>query len=125
MKAVTRLLFSLGLLLALTAQTRAASSGTVKTIGGSYTAGYVDGNNLVSLFNQPNGLAIDAFQRLLVADFGNNAVRYITVADDVTGTFTKANLNGQSQLASLETAMCSSLTITPGTLRDSTRAELF
>jgi hypothetical protein len=93
MKAVTRLLCSLGLILALTAESRGAA-GIVKTIGGSYTPGYLDGNNLVSLFNQPSGLAVDIFGRLLVADFGNNAVRFITLADDVTGTFTKSNING-------------------------------
>src|SRR5207253_8290750 len=89
MKAATRLLGSLGLVLAVAAQVNAATTGTVRTIGGSFSPGYVDGNNQVSLFNQPNGLAVDSLGRLLVADFGNNAVRFMTVADEVTGTFTR------------------------------------
>lgn len=99
MKAANRLLCGVGLLLVMSANVFAAATGTVKTIGGSFEPGYVDGDNLTSLFNQPNGLAIDSVGRLLVADFGNNAVRFITLNDDVTGTFAKANLNGPIAVA--------------------------
>lgn len=93
MKAATRLLCSLGLFLAIAVDSNAAITGTVRTIGGSFTPGFRDGDNLVSLFNQPQGLAIDSFGRLLVADFANNALRAIT-ADEVTRTVTQSNLNG-------------------------------
>jgi hypothetical protein len=97
MKAATRLICSLGLIAAMAAGSHAAT-GTVRTIGGSFHAGYVDGNNQVSLFNRPNGLALDSLGRLLVADFGNNAVRFIT-ADEITGTFANSHLSGPIAVA--------------------------
>src|SRR4051794_20073914 len=98
MKAATRLLSSLGLFLAMAADSHAAINGTVHTIGGSFTPGYVDGNNSVSLFNRPSGLALDSFGRLYVADFGNNAIRTIT-PDEVTSTFTRSGVSGPVAVA--------------------------
>ncbi|HUS36940.1 MAG TPA: hypothetical protein VM680_16465 [Verrucomicrobiae bacterium] len=100
MKAATRLLCSLGLFLAIAVDSNAAVTGTVRTIGGSFTPGYRDGSNLESLFNQPNGLAIDSLGRVLVADFANNAVRYIT-ADEVAHTLTTSNVSGPIAIAPL------------------------
>src|SRR5436853_7738932 len=98
MKAATRLLCSLAALGSLLSA-QAAITGTVRTIGGSFTPGFVDGDNTVSLFNQPMGMAIDSTGRLLVADFNNNAVRFITIQNETTGTFAKSNLNGPTAVA--------------------------
>jgi hypothetical protein len=79
------------------ADSHAALTGTIHTIGGSFTPGYVDGDNSVSLFNQPRGLALDSLGTVYVADFANNAIRKIT-ADEVTSTFTR-NVNGPTAVA--------------------------
>jgi len=98
MKTATRLLCSLGLFLGMAVNQHAAITGTVHTIGGSFTPGYVDGDNTVSLFNQPNGLALDASGRVFVADFGNNAIRVIT-PDEVASTFVKTGASGPIAVA--------------------------
>jgi len=56
-----------------------APGGVVSTVAGSYlTPGNADGNGLAAQFNYPEGLAVDAFGNVFVADTGNNAIREIT-----------------------------------------------
>jgi hypothetical protein len=98
MKAAIRLMWSLGLFLGALATSQAAITGTVKTIGG-YGPGYVDGDNSVSQFNMPLGLAIDSQGHLYVADFLNNRIRVINVATEVTSTFASLGVSGPSGVA--------------------------
>src|SRR5690349_15096431 len=67
-------------------QVWAQPSGTVITIGGAF-AGWADGNNEVSQFNTPTGLALDGGGNLYVADFGNNFVRKLRLSDDLVTTY--------------------------------------
>jgi len=76
---------ALGLALAGTAAD-AAITGTVTTIGG-YRAGYRDGDNLVSQFRSPRGLAVGPSGLVYVADFGNNRIRTVNPSTQVTSTF--------------------------------------
>ncbi|MGV3774111.1 MAG: hypothetical protein ACO1QB_14515, partial [Verrucomicrobiales bacterium] len=68
----------------------AQSAARVDTIGGAF-AGYADGNNNVSQFNMPMGLALDGRGNLLVADYGNNAVRALRLSDATVRTLFSAN----------------------------------
>jgi len=57
----------------------------IYTIAGTGTAGKGgDGNPLSSLLNNPDGICVDSFQNLYVADKGNNRIRMIP---KVTGTY--------------------------------------
>src|SRR5579872_6951126 len=51
-----------------------APDGTVSTIAGNGTAGYVDGNAANAEFYAPQGLTIDVSGNIFVADFGNNVI---------------------------------------------------
>ncbi|MFI5160190.1 MAG: NHL repeat-containing protein [Sphingobacteriales bacterium] len=61
-----------------------ASDGTVTTIAGNGTAGYVDSKDGDPEFYAPQGLAIDPTGNIFVADYGNNVIREITVAGTVS-----------------------------------------
>ncbi len=64
---------------------RISASGTVSTFAGTWgQTGASDGVGPAAAFNQPQGLAFDAQGNLFVADSGNNAVRKVTAAGDVT-----------------------------------------
>lgn len=65
---------------------RAQTSGTVTTIGGAFE-GFADGDNQVSQFRTPTGLALDASDNLFIADYGNNAVRVMRLSDQVVSTY--------------------------------------
>ncbi len=51
--------------------------GTVTTLAGSGTAGYVNFNCAASQFNQPSGVAVGFTQELYVVDKGNNSIRRV------------------------------------------------
>lgn len=97
MNAVIRRIWGLILALAIPLSANAAITGSVKTIGG-YGAGFRDGNNLVSQFRIPMGLAVTSSGRVLVADFGNNRIRIVDPVDEVTSTFA-TGLSGPAALA--------------------------
>jgi sugar lactone lactonase YvrE len=60
------------------------TDGTVSTIAGNGTAGYVDGPAAQAEFYAPQGLAVDAQGDVFVADYGNNVIRKITSAGTVS-----------------------------------------
>lgn len=55
-----------------------------KLIGGFPSQGYADGAGSQAMFSSPTDIAIDAAGNLYVADAGNNAIRKITPAGDVS-----------------------------------------
>jgi DNA-binding beta-propeller fold protein YncE len=58
--------------------------GAVRTLCGNGQAGFADAQGADARFNVPFGLALDAEENLLVADFGNNAIRRVTMAGEVS-----------------------------------------
>jgi DNA-binding beta-propeller fold protein YncE len=60
------------------------TNGEVKTIAGGDSPGYVDGDAASARFDTPCGVAITANGDLFVADTGNDRVRKITQAGQVT-----------------------------------------
>ena len=62
-----------------------ATDGTVTTIAGNGTAGYVDSADGASAeFYAPAGLTVDGQGNIYVADYGNNVIRKITAAGAVS-----------------------------------------
>ncbi len=59
-------------------------SGTVTTLAGDGTAGYVDGVGTGAQFNAPCGVAVDSAGNVYVADYSNNRVRKVTSSGTVT-----------------------------------------
>ncbi len=59
-------------------------AGVVTTIAGSGATGSADGTGIAAQFNDPTGIAVDAFGNLYVADNGNNTVRKILPGGIVT-----------------------------------------
>ncbi|MEI6567939.1 MAG: cadherin-like beta sandwich domain-containing protein, partial [Verrucomicrobiota bacterium] len=86
-------------------------AGEVTTLAGNATSGYADGTGAAATFAAPGGLAVDATGNVYVADTGNNLIRRITAAGEVTtlagsgvggfadGTGTNAVFNSPSQVA--------------------------
>ena len=50
----------------------------VSTLAGGSNYGSIDGEGTAAAFNNPTGVAVDAFGNVLVADQGNNRVRRVT-----------------------------------------------
>lgn len=59
-------------------------AGNVTTLAGGGAAGFTDGMGRSATFNTPTGVGLDASGNVYVADAGNNAVRKITPAGNVT-----------------------------------------
>jgi len=61
--------------------------GTVTTISGNGTAGYIDGPAANAEFFAPAGLTLDKSGNIYVADFGNNVIRKISADGSTVSTF--------------------------------------
>ncbi len=63
-----------------------SSSGSITTVAGNGTAGYTGDNvnGTTTRLNNPMGLAADAFGNIYIADKGNNRIRKIDVAGNIT-----------------------------------------
>ncbi len=74
-----------------------AASGTISTVAGTGTAGFVgdDGSAMHAQFRQPHSIALDDRGMLYVADIGNHRIRRI---DLNLGTITTIAGNGQRAL---------------------------
>ena len=70
-----------------------STSGLVSTFAGTPQAGYLDGVGGQALFNNPAGLAIDGSGNLYVTEIGNQRVRKITPAAQVS-TFAGSGVAG-------------------------------
>ncbi|MFN6050575.1 MAG: Ig-like domain-containing protein, partial [Planctomycetia bacterium] len=79
--------------------------GEVTTFAGAGGVGaFLDGAGTAAKFNSPQGLAIDSANNLYVADFGNNRIRKIDSAGNVTtiaGTGTASSLDGAALSATM------------------------
>jgi len=63
---------------------KVAPDGTVSTYAGvAGAAGFTDGTSNVAQFNNPTGVALDAYGNLYVTDNGNNTIREVTVEGTV------------------------------------------
>src|SRR5262249_51536959 len=60
------------------------TGGEVSTLAGQGAPGYNDGDRDSALFDTPTGLSVDIDGNLFVADTGNNAIRKISAAGDVS-----------------------------------------
>jgi sugar lactone lactonase YvrE len=80
--------------------------GTVSTVAGSGTAGYVDGPAATAQFNGPIGLAVSRDGDIYVADTYNDVIRMITIAGEVTtiaGGGTPGFADGEQKVALFDT----------------------
>ncbi|WP_158542141.1 NHL domain-containing protein [Pedobacter chinensis] len=71
------------------------SNGTVSTVAGTGAAGNLDGNALISTFNNPDGVAVDRSGNVFVADAGNNKIRKISPAG-IVSTFAGDGVAGNT-----------------------------
>ncbi|MDX1952438.1 MAG: hypothetical protein SFY81_09645 [Verrucomicrobiota bacterium] len=76
---------------------QATTNATVSTIAGAF-AGFVDGDNTVSQFNGPQGIAFALNGNLYIADSNNDAVRRLTPGGNVVETVAQRIENGISLL---------------------------
>ncbi len=84
--------------------------GAVRTLCGNGQAGFADAQGADTRFNEPCGLALDAEENLLVADFRNHVIRCVTMTGAVStvagngekgfadGAGTAARFNGSEDL---------------------------
>ncbi len=76
-----------------------SSSGTVSTVAGSDSIGYVDGTGSVAAFFNPLGVAVDANDNVYVADAGNDLIRLVKpggIVSTFAGTFNTGSSNNLS-----------------------------
>ena len=59
-------------------------SGTVTTLAGNGTSGFLDGVGTYAQFNRPRGVAVDSSGNVYVADTNNHRIRLITPNGTVT-----------------------------------------
>jgi len=71
---------------------RKITAGTVSTLAGSDSTGMADGPPATATFFGPAGVTLDAANNVYVADAGNNLIRMVSPAGNVT---TLAGLNGE------------------------------
>jgi DNA-binding beta-propeller fold protein YncE len=60
------------------------TEGLVTTVAGAGVAGYRDGGNTDAWFDTPCGIAVDGQGTLFIADTGNNAIRKVSAAGEVS-----------------------------------------
>jgi sugar lactone lactonase YvrE len=80
--------------------------GTVSTVSGNGTAGYVDGPAATAEFNGPIGLAVSSDGDIYVADTYNDVIRMITTGGEVTtiaGGGTPGFADGEQKVALFDT----------------------
>jgi sugar lactone lactonase YvrE len=72
------------------------SGGTVFTYAGNGNPGWFDAPAASSRFRSPTGIAVDAARNVYVTDWGNNAIRKITLTTGMVSTLVAptAGLNG-------------------------------
>ena len=68
--------------------------GVVRTLCGNGQAGFADGHGAAARFNCPCGLALDQEGNLLVADYGNSAIRLVTTGMTMAGVVITVAGNG-------------------------------
>ncbi len=79
-----------------------SGTGTVTTLAGTVTAGFMDGAGNVAQFNEPRGVALDSVGNVYVADTNNNRIRKITpsgVVSTLAGTGTQGDMDGVGNIA--------------------------
>ncbi len=90
---------------------KVTSTGVVTTLAGIGASGYADGAGANAKFYAPDGIAVDAQGYVYVSDQGNNRIRKVSPAGDVTlfagngaagytdGSFTTAKFNNPTDVA--------------------------
>jgi sugar lactone lactonase YvrE len=61
-----------------------APDGTVSTVAGSGAAGFLDGPAAAAQLNAPSGVAVDAAGTIYIADAGNQRIRAVSAAGEVS-----------------------------------------
>jgi sugar lactone lactonase YvrE len=77
--------------------------GEVTTLAGQETKGHSDGKGKIASFLHPQGIAVDHFGNVYVADMGNNKIRKITpggTVSTVAGNGLRGAVNGRDTSAS-------------------------
>jgi sugar lactone lactonase YvrE len=95
----------------ITAIRKISPDGTVITLAGGDSVGFVDGDLKSARFNQPYGVALDAAQTTLyVADYLNHAIRRINLVlekvDTLAGNGARFADGGAARRASTSPTMC-------------------
>ena len=80
---------------------KVTTAGLVSTIAGNGSTGKINGNGTAASFNSPFGIAIDGAGNLYVADSGNNLIREISLAGQVS-TFAGSGAKGSADAGALQ-----------------------